>query len=151
MHFGMYLKNKGVINAGQLVAALEAQLEKLVPIGQLALEEGLISARDIFEILRAQSQYPNVRFGELAIEMGLLKREELMRLLMIQADRKKPLGDILVLQGVLSKQQLAAEVSAYRQANGRARTATTVKGVRVVPAPRLQEALAPSLEKTVAV
>ena len=84
MHFGLHLKKSGVISAEQLVAAVEVQLSTLVPIGQLALEEGILSARDIFNILRAQSDAPNVRFGDLAIEMGLMTRDDVMRLLMIQ-------------------------------------------------------------------
>ncbi len=115
MHFGIYLKNKGIISADQLVAALEAQLKTLPRIGQLALEEGIISPRDIFDVLRAQSETPHQRFGELAIEMGLMTRNELMRLLMIQADRKRPLEDVMVSQGIVSKQQAAAEMAEYRQ------------------------------------
>ncbi len=55
MHFAVHLKKSGVITAEQLVAAVEVQLSMLVPIGQLALEEGILAARDIFNILRAQS------------------------------------------------------------------------------------------------
>ena len=75
VHFGLYLKKKGIISAEQLVEALEAQLNALVPIGQLALEEGILSARDIFEVLRAQSESPHVLFGELAIELRLMTRD----------------------------------------------------------------------------
>ena len=103
MHFGLYLKKKGIISAEQLVAALEAQLATLPRIGQLALEEGIISPRDIFDVLQAQRRSPDVRFGELAIEMGLMTRNELMRLLMIQADRKRPLADVFVTEGMLSE------------------------------------------------
>ena len=111
MHFGLHLKKNGTISAEQLVAALEVQLSTLVPIGQLALEEGMLAARDIFNILRAQGEAPNVLFGDLAIEMGLLTRDDVMRLLMIQADRKRPIGEILVGQGVLSESQLQAELA----------------------------------------
>src|SRR5262245_12072429 len=99
MHFGLYLKNKGIISADQLVEALEAQLDTLPPIGQLALEEGIISPREIFEVLVAQSQSPTERFGEIAIGMGLMTRDELMRLLMIQADRKRPVAELIVTLG----------------------------------------------------
>jgi hypothetical protein len=116
MHFGLHLKKRGVISAEQLVAAIEVQLCTLVPIGQLALEESMVSARDIFRVLRAQSDAPNIRFGDLAIEMGFLTRDDVMRLLMIQADRKRPIGEILVGQGVLSELQLKAELAAYRRA-----------------------------------
>jgi hypothetical protein len=115
MHFALYLKNKGIITADQLVAALEVQLNTLVPIGQLALEEGILSARDIFTILRAQSESPHERFGELAIELGLMNRDELTRLLMIQADRKRPLGEILISHGVLTERQSAMEMAAFRR------------------------------------
>ena len=132
MHFGLYLKRKGIITAEQLVAALDEQLNNLVPIGQLALEEGTLSARDIFEVLRAQSDSPCERFGELAVEMGMMTRDDLMRLLMLQADRRRPITDILMEQGVLSEQKAAAEMAAYRRAQMRPnRTITTHK---VVPA-----------------
>jgi hypothetical protein len=116
MQFGLYLKNKGVISADQLVAALEEQLGSLVPIGQLALEENVLSPRDIFTVLQAQSDSPNVRFGDLAVEMGLMTRGHLMRLLMIQADRKRTIADILVSQGALTPQKVAIEMAAYRRA-----------------------------------
>jgi hypothetical protein len=125
MHFGLYLKNKGIISAEQLVTALESQLNTLTPIGQLALEEGIISPRDIFDVLRAQSESPNVRFGELAIEMGLMERDDLMRLLMIQGDRKRPLAEILAGQGVLTKEQSAAELAAFRQSMAKRRASGT--------------------------
>src|SRR4029079_18737625 len=101
MHFGLYLKKKGIISAEQLIAALETQLTKLPRIGQLALEEGIISPRDIFDVLHAQSESPDVRFGAMAVETQIMPGAELMRLLMIQADRKRPLAEIFVERGVL--------------------------------------------------
>jgi hypothetical protein len=115
MHFGLYLKKKGIISAEQLVSAIEAQLATIPRIGQLALEEGILLPRDIFDVLRAQSESPDVRFGELAIEMRLMSRAELTRLLMIQSDRKRPLAEILVEQGVLTRQQANEEMTEFRQ------------------------------------
>src|SRR5215813_6686396 len=115
MHFGLYLKKKGIVTAEQLVAALEAQLATMPRIGQLALEEGIISPRDIFDVLRAQRETPDVRFGDLAIEMNLMTRSELMRLLMIQADRKRPLVEIFIEQGMLSAEQASAEMAEFRR------------------------------------
>ncbi len=119
MHFGLYLKNKGVISAEQLTAALEEQLDTLVPIGQLALEENVLSARDIFTVLQAQSNSPGERFGDLAVEMGLMTRDELRRLLMIQADRKRPLLEILVAQRGIPQKTAVAELAIYRQTRSR--------------------------------
>jgi hypothetical protein len=119
MHFGLHLKKVGLITAEQLVAAIEVQLNTLVPIGQLALEEGILSARDIFDILQAQNAAPTERFGDLAIEMGLMKRDDLMRLLMIQADRKRPISEILVAHGAVTQQQAELELAAFRRAKSK--------------------------------
>jgi hypothetical protein len=137
MHFGLYLKKQGVITAEQLVAAIEAQMSTLVPIGQLALEEGVLSARDIFNILRAQNDAPNVRFGELAVEMGLMTRDDVMRLLMIQADRKRPIAEILVGQGVLTEEQMETEFMEYRAAQRKPKRAAAT--MDFVSLPRRKE------------
>jgi hypothetical protein len=126
MHFGLYLKKKGIVTAEQLVAALEAQLATMPRIGQLALEEGLISPRDIFDVLRAQRETPDVRFGELAVEMGLIARDELMRLLMIQADRKRPLAEILVADGALSQERVHTELAEFRRLQASKRTPSAI-------------------------
>jgi hypothetical protein len=147
MHFGLYLKNKGVVTAEQLVAALEAQLATLPPIGQLALEEGIISPRDIFDVLRAQSESPNERFGEIAIDMGLMTRDDLMRLLMIQADRKRPIADVLVALGILGEQQAAAEMAEYRQSMANRRSAVT-RPSKIPPMPRGQNCVLRMSEST---
>jgi hypothetical protein len=134
MHFGFYLKKRGIISAEQLVAALEAQLETLTPIGQLALEEGVLSARDIFTVLQLQTDSPSERFGDLAVELGMMTRDELMRLLMIQADRKQPITDILVGQGTITPAKAAAELAAYRRTQSRMRR--TASGAKVSLAAR---------------
>jgi hypothetical protein len=138
MQVGLYLKKKGIITAEQLVAALEEQLGSLVPIGQLALEENVLSPRDIFDVLQAQSDSPNERFGDLAVEMGLMSRSDLMRLLMIQADRKRPITDILIEQGALTPQKAASERAAYRRSL-LPRTRTT-GGFKVALRPRMHDA-----------
>jgi len=119
MHFGLHLKKVGLISAEQLVAALEVQQHTLVPIGQLALEAGILSARDIFDILQAQNEAPNERFGDLAIEMGLMKRDDLMRLLMIQSDRKRPIAEILIAQGSITQAEVERELASFRRAKSR--------------------------------
>ena len=150
MHFGLYLKNKGIITAEQLVCALESQLNTLTPIGQLALEEGIISPRDIFDVLRAQAESPNIRFGDLAIEMGLMTRNDLMWLLMIQGDRKRTVVDILIAQGVLAKRQAAAEMIAYRESLTKRRAGSMTQS-KIVSMRRAQLTAPETLDVTTAV
>jgi hypothetical protein len=62
-----------------------------------------------------------------------MTRDDVMRLLMIQADRKRPIAEILVGQGVLTELQLDDELLAYRRSQINPRRATTTT---LVPAPR---------------
>jgi hypothetical protein len=125
MHFGLYLKKNGIISAEQFVDAVEEQLNNLVPIGQLALEEGMLSARDILKVLLAQNVSPNLRFGDLAVDMRLLTREKVMRLLMMQSDRKQAIGEILVRQGAITQQQHDELMAEYRHAQTQPHRAST--------------------------
>ena len=115
MKFGLYLKKKGVITAEELVSAFDYQQSRMPPVGQLAMEEGVLSARQVFKVLRCQSGIPHERFGEVAVGMGMMTPAELQRLLMIQWERKPPLAEVLVTLRLLSASQVDAEMAAYRR------------------------------------
>ncbi len=131
MRFGMYLFHKGIITAEQLVAALEAQSRDQPQLGQLAIEEGKLSVRDLFMILRVQSDTTQDRLGETAIELGLMTRRDLAELLMLQSDRQRPLQDILVEQQVLSVEQAQAAIEAFRRSMERGNTSRRDPGTGV--------------------
>jgi hypothetical protein len=114
MQFGLYLKKKGIISAEQLVAALEVQQKQLVRIGQLAIEEGFLTPREVFQVLRSQSDSPHERFGELAVGLELMTRPQLQQLLVLQMDRKRPLCEVLVAQHAISPLQRVAELAEFR-------------------------------------
>ncbi len=114
MKFGLYLKNKGVISAEALISALEYQQGRMPPVGQLAMEEGVLSARQVFKILRCQSGLPHERFGEVAVGMGMMTSAELQRLLMIQWERKPAIADVLVSLRILSQARVDDELAAFR-------------------------------------
>lgn len=115
MRFGMYLMRRGVISAEQLVDALEEQADRQPPLGQIAIEEGALSVRDVFEVLRAQSESSSNRFGDVAMERGLLTRRQIADLLMLQADRVRPLSEILIDLGAVDPAIVEAELEAYRR------------------------------------
>jgi hypothetical protein len=114
MRFGLYLFHKGIITADQLVAAWETQSRNQPQLGQLAIEEGKLSVKDLFRILRVQSDLTRDRLGETAIELGLMTRRDLAELLMLQSDRQRPLQDILVEHQALTAEQAQAELEAFR-------------------------------------
>ena len=143
MHFGLYLYRKSVITAEQLLDAVESQHDNLVPIGQLALEEGILAPRDVFTVLRLQSDLPGERFGDVAIELGLMTDDQLMRLLMIQTDRKRSLSEILVKQGAIDRERARDELAEFRR--DRLRSARPVKKT-IIRAPKTR--LTPAAGRT---
>jgi hypothetical protein len=116
MKFGLYLKKKRVITAEELVAAIDYQHSRMPPIGQLAMEEGVLSARQVFKVLRCQSGIPHERFGEVAVGMAMMRPADLQRLLMIQWSRKPQLADVLVGLRILSRAAVEDELVEYRAA-----------------------------------
>jgi hypothetical protein len=114
MKFGLYLKQKGILSADALVDALEYQQSRMPPVGQLAMEEGVLSARQVFKVLHCQSGIPHERFGDVAVGMGMMTPAELQRLLMIQWERKPPLAEVLVALKILSPTQVEEQLVAYR-------------------------------------
>ncbi len=74
MQFGVYLVENDVISAEELVAAIDAQQQQRTPLGQLAIEAGKLSARDVFRVLRHQADRAQGQFGGAAIELRLLKK-----------------------------------------------------------------------------
>jgi hypothetical protein len=86
------------------------------PVGQLAMEEGVLSARQVFKILRCQTDLPHERFGDVAVSMSLMTPAELQRLLLIQWERKPPLAEVLVALRLLSQTQVDEQLVAYRSA-----------------------------------
>lgn len=115
MRFGMYLYNRGIVDAHDLVQAYELQDEQRVPLGVLAIEQDLLAIRDVLSVLRVQSDLPNDRFGEIAVDLGLLTKRDVAELLMIQSDRRPSVGECLVELGILTQKKVAEELAAFRR------------------------------------
>jgi len=70
----------------------------------------------VLEVLRAQSQSPEESFTDTARRLDRLTDETYNRLRINQADRERPLADILVKLNVLTAQRAHELWQAYRQA-----------------------------------
>jgi hypothetical protein len=147
--FGLYLVRNGIISAEELVGALEVQNRTNVPIGQLAIEERLMSAREVFQVLHHQRDmlHRHELFGEIAVDKGFITHDELQRLLVLQMDRKPPLEDVLVEQGVLTRDEMNAELQNYRQELDRKHVVTK----RRLPLTRPIRASVPSIPDDAAI
>ncbi|MGY3264501.1 chemotaxis protein CheX [Lysobacter sp. HA35] len=110
--FGQFLLEKGVIDAAQLLRALEVQRVSNPALGELACQRGMLTADQAMAINERQRR-EDKRFGDLAQSMGLLTGDEVGVLLDEQKSRRKLFGEILVEEGFLSRERLAEELRSH--------------------------------------
>ena len=116
MIFGEYLVEQNIIREKDLTRALEIQKTDRVPLGQLAMQKGLIDNKQLFRILSRQRK-PEERaknFGKLAVEMEYLNQEQVEALLERQTHTNRLLGEILVSQGWVSQMELIKALKKFR-------------------------------------
>jgi hypothetical protein len=117
--FGEYLVEQNIIRQEDLARALELQKTDRIPLGQLAMQKGLIDNKQLFRILSRQRK-PEERdksFGKLAVEMEYLSQEQIEALLERQTHTNRLLGEILVSQGLVSQMELIKALKKFRSEN----------------------------------
>lgn len=105
------LVRQGTVSAEDLVTAIERQHEARPQLGQIAIEERLLTPRQVREVLYRQCETPHLRFGEVAIELGLMTDRELGYLLLKQQIAQGPLMNHLIALGSIDEQAAEAACS----------------------------------------
>ena len=99
--FAEYLSARGQISPDVARSMSHWVTRTRTPIGVIAMGHGLISSRQIDEILERQ-RVSRMRFGEVAVDLGLLSKDQVETLLEIQHLRQSTdLAEGLALAGVL--------------------------------------------------
>lgn len=113
MWFGFDLVDEGLVSPDALCNAMRRQMRFRRPIGQLAIDAGYMTMRDVYEVLALQHETGRP-FGKLAIELGFLSREDL-GLMMLQQNAEVPdLEESLVATGGIEADVLRLWLEAYR-------------------------------------
>jgi CheY-specific phosphatase CheX/transposase-like protein len=115
--FGQFLLEKGRITSQQLVDALEYQKAVNPPIGALALEHGMLTANQVYAVLKQLKN--DKQFGELAVAMGMLSAAQVNELKQMQSSHKVLLGEALIAKGYISVEALERELKEYKKAEER--------------------------------
>lgn len=101
------LVRSGLVSADDYVEALGRREEERLPLGQVAIEEGLLGVRQVLDVIRTQHGEPERRFGEVAVDKGYLTTSQVATLLMLQQERQRPVIDYLVELGRVSYEEAA--------------------------------------------
>ena len=121
MVLGEYLISKGFITKEELDNALFEQKKNRIPLGQLALQTGMISPREMFRLLSGQRKRGKdaPSFGKLAVELNILNENNIDSLLKLQSQTTALLGEVLVSIGIMTKMELFHATKEYRRIKNR--------------------------------
>ena len=116
MRLGEFLIMRGRVSKTEVDIACRTQLVTNHLIGILAVDQGLITADELEQVLSHQATTrPELRFGEVALGLGIITRIQLDGLLELQAENRLRIGEALVLQSCLTARELRQELRAYRE------------------------------------
>ena len=103
-----------VVSKEDMDVAHKYKAEKSLKLGILAIDDGLLTEQQLDAILDHQREVADASlFGEIAINMKLLSKEQVDELLKKQREYDKIIGQILVLSGVLSKNEKEEELKQF--------------------------------------
>ncbi|MCP4604547.1 MAG: hypothetical protein GY847_29165 [Proteobacteria bacterium] len=112
--FGQFMLEKRLIGRGQLQTALDLMDKRNLPLGVLAINEGYLSEKDVYNLNRLQRNKDSY-LGELAIEYELMTQKQISRLLEKQRSNNFRIGDALVELGFLSKNDVEKTFNEYME------------------------------------
>jgi type IV pilus assembly protein PilB len=123
----------GSLAAEPLPAAAEPKPPRR--LGEILVDEGLITRGDLEEALKAQATRPHTPIGQLLVEQGAIKREQVQAVL-----DKHRLGKLLVSMNAITREQLTDAL--WRQMVTGRRLAEVLLKLRYIGEDQLRQALA---------
>jgi CheY-specific phosphatase CheX len=112
--FGHYLLDEKKLTNGQLTEAIDYQSTKNLSLGELAVREELITAKEA-EKINDKQRTLDKRFGEVAIGLNLLTDPQIGDLLSIQKKEKIFFGEILILKNFMSEEALDEALKEFEE------------------------------------
>ncbi len=105
MRFGEFLLEKGVVDSGQIQAAVDYQKKNQELFGELAVKLNMMDAGDLENALKAQTEMDNQeQIGEVAISLGFLNESGVKKILTYQKSTRPKLGEALIKLGHIGEE-----------------------------------------------
>lgn len=107
MRLEEYLVKEHIATTSEVADAVDRQRHSRPPLGEIAVREGAMRARDVDAVL-TWKRFDRLRpFGEIAMDLGYISRGQLESLLRVQGQDTIPLLDVLAAMGVLERERIA--------------------------------------------
>lgn len=110
--FGEYLVEHNIISEEVLVEALISQIKQLPSVTEIVFEQKLLDVKDLLSVFRQQS-HKHCGFIEAAMDLGYWKPEISAEVDKQAAERRIPLGELLVKQGTVKMEQITKALDEF--------------------------------------
>jgi hypothetical protein len=107
------LQGEGVVTPDQADAMRDALLDSWLSVGNLLRQRGLINARQLLELLQAQVAQPDLRVGDLAIARGYCSESDLAEALRAQRQDVPHVLDLVLADPQCNHEQLCRVLADY--------------------------------------
>ena len=115
MLFGKYLVENGAVNEEQLNAALDFQRKTDLFLGELAIEQNLLTQEQVYDIYSYMATEGS-SFSESTVNLGLLSQIQTDKLQEEQRRRHRHVGDILVMLKMMTRDKKDRFLLEYKRA-----------------------------------
>ncbi len=115
--FGRFLYYSGLISWRSLIQAITWQRKQRPLIGQIALEWGMLSRKEINDVITGRIL--TEKFGEAALRKGYINKFNLMAILGKQRGLHRPLGDYFVTLSQFTRMDMSRAANGQRIHNHR--------------------------------
>lgn len=112
--FGQFLLENGVINAQQLLAAIEYQEKMNLKFGDTAIQLRLLDKARLEQIFALQRK-EDIKTGEAGIKLGFLTESQVDQVLRAQKNSHVMIGGALVKTGALTDAQISEQIQAFKK------------------------------------
>jgi CheY-specific phosphatase CheX len=112
--FGQFLLENGVINAQQLLAAIEFQEKMNLKFGDTAIQLRFLDKARLEQIFDLQRK-EDIKTGEAGIKLGFLTESQVDQVLRAQKNSHVMIGGALVKTGALAEAQLSEQLQAFKK------------------------------------
>jgi hypothetical protein len=84
-----------------------------IPLGRILMFKRILSVREVNQVLERQNAHPEQRFGSIVLELGLISERQLVEVLREQAAASTHQSEIILQDGLVAKDVLTSALIAY--------------------------------------
>lgn len=111
--FAQFLVDREAITAEQAEAARRSAADERLPIGQVLMQAGVLSVKQIMFVLARQADDPTTKFGQIAVEHGFISMRQLEDALQEQRVARRHIIEVISRMNLLRPPVLIEMTVAY--------------------------------------